>query len=212
MQTGNVKCLVGFVAGILLYGFMLFPVHAAFTSFYAFGDGVCTTTNGPGGSSYYGNRRTNGRVWIEVLAQWQGLTYDSNKNWSFYGHYSPNLVTNVSLFTPPPDANTALFTVWICNADFVEFMGRIYPSTNLVQWTTNINLSLTNHFKAITNLYAKGTRTLILPNAVDVTKVPQYNLQTSSADKNFIRQRVIYFNTNFSTTWLNQVQAACPDL
>ena len=32
-----------------------------------------------------------------------------------------------------------------------------------------MNLSLTNHFVAITNLYAKGARTLIMPNAVDFT-------------------------------------------
>ena len=33
-----------------------------------------------------------------------------------------------------------------------------------------INQSQTNHLQIITNLYAKGVRTLILPNAVDISE------------------------------------------
>lgn len=63
-------------------------------------------------------------------------------------------------------------------------------------WTSAINQHLTNHFIAITNLYAKGCRTLIAPNAVDVTKVPQFNI-SSTAYLAFVRQRIISFNTNY---------------
>jgi len=45
-------------------------------------------------------------VWVEVLAQRQGLNYESSKNWSYYGHYSANLVTNVNSFAAPTNANT----------------------------------------------------------------------------------------------------------
>ncbi|OYV07059.1 MAG: hypothetical protein CFE26_03060, partial [Verrucomicrobiales bacterium VVV1] len=59
----------------------------AFSSLYVFGDGVCTTTDNASGANYfYGNRYCNGRVWVEVLAQWQGLAYDSAKNKSFFGN------------------------------------------------------------------------------------------------------------------------------
>ena len=43
--------------------------------------------------------------------------------------------------------------------------------------TANI-LSQTNHLQIITNLYAKGVRTLILPNAVDLSKIPAFNAGT----------------------------------
>lgn len=148
-----------------------------------------------------------------MLAQRQAITYESNKNWSYYGHYSSNLVANVNSFTPPPDASNSLFVVWVNDADFVDFMGRIYPSTNIVTWTNAMNQSLSNHFRAVTNLYhAKGARTLIMPNAVDISKIPQYNRIASTADKAFIRQMVMRYNTNFATTLMSQIRTNCPDI
>ena len=89
-------------------------------------------------------RNSNGRVWVELLAQQLGLNtnfwYSNNilnqvpytnlsastTNWSystnnrsFYGNYSPFLVTNINHFTAPADAATALFIVWVNDADFV---------------------------------------------------------------------------------------------
>jgi phospholipase/lecithinase/hemolysin len=92
-------------------------------------------------------------------------------------------------------------------------MGTIYPSTNIVTWTNAINQSLTNHYMAVTNLYAKGVRTLIMPNAVDITEVPQYDslIMSSPAVRNFIRQQVVNFNTAFVAT-LNRAKTNCPSL
>ena len=198
--------------GVLLFGLVIFPAQAVFTSLYIFGDGLSTTTNGPGGSLYYGKRYTNGRVWAEVLADRQGLICESNKNWSYFGHYSRFLVTNVNNFTAPTNAETALFVVWVNNADFVDNMGiGHYTSNYLTAWTDAVNKSLTNHWKAITNLfYAKGVRTLIMPNAVDITWIPQYS-GLAPAEKNFVRQRVVDFNIAFKAI-LNQARVTLPGL
>ena len=50
-----------------------------------------------------------------------------------------------------------------------------YTSNNIAIWTNAINQSISNHFAAITNLYAKGVRTLIMPDAVDITEIPYYS-------------------------------------
>jgi phospholipase/lecithinase/hemolysin len=50
-----------------------------------------------------------------------------------------------------------------------------------------------------------------MPNAVDITKVPFYSNISSTDAKTFIRQMVIYFNTNFSAI-INQARATRPDL
>jgi phospholipase/lecithinase/hemolysin len=238
-KMSSVKKVVRFMVGFLLFGSAIFPAQAAFTNLYIFGDGACTTTNNPvAGPQYYGLRRSNGRVWVEVLAQEQGLTnnywysnnilnhvsytnlsasstnwYYSSNNWSYYGQYSSNLVNNLTHFTAPPGASNALFVVWVNDADFVGDMGNIYPNfgTNISKWTNAINQSLTNHWKVITNLYyAKGARTLIMPNAVDITEIPQFN-GNPSADKYFIRQRIIAFNVAF-TTILNQAITSLPGI
>jgi phospholipase/lecithinase/hemolysin len=235
-----VKRFIQFTGGVLLFGLVVFQVQAAFTSLYVFGDGVSTTTNNPiaGTEPYYGLRRSNGRVWVELLAQQLGLTnnfwysnnianqvsytnltatttnwsYSSN-NWSFYGDYSPIVMNSVSNFVAPANASNALFIIWVNDADFVGDMGNIYyPSgTNITLWTNAINQSLTNHWEIITNLYyAKGVRTLVMPNAVDITEVPQYDL-ISSPNKSFIRQMVINFNASFATI-LSNAMASCPGL
>lgn len=230
------KRMVRFAAVILLFGLVAFPARATFSSIYIFGDGLSTTTtNRVAGPTYYGLRNSNGRVWVEVLAQQLGLTnnywystdssihvsytnlsasstnwsYSSN-NWSYYGQHSSNLVTYLKTFAAPADASNALFIVWVNDADFVDDMGKIFPSTNIVTWNNAINLSLTNHYTIITNLYAKGARTLVMPNAVDITEIPQYDI-LSSANKNFIRQRVINFDAAFITV-LGNAMSSSPGL
>jgi phospholipase/lecithinase/hemolysin len=199
------------MVGFLLFGSAIFPAQAAFTNLYIFGDTVSTTTDGPGDANYYGKSYSNGRVWVEVLAQQQGITYNSNKNLSYYDHNSALLVTEVKSFTPT-NATNALFIVWVNDADFNDdtINCEPYNSNNIAAWNNAINQSLTNHFKIITNLYfAKGARTLIMPNAVDITKVPGYVNIASSAEKNFIRLRIIAFNTAFTNT-LNRAMTNCP--
>ena len=67
--------------------------------------------------------------------------------------------------------------VWVNDADFVYDMDYLYPSVHadLATWNNYINQSLINQSNAITTLYAKGVRTLIMPNAVDITEVPGYS-------------------------------------
>ncbi|HXR04994.1 MAG TPA: hypothetical protein VN836_09845, partial [Verrucomicrobiae bacterium] len=143
---------------------------------------------------------------------------NSSNNWSFWGQYSSNLVANLTNFPVRPDANTALFVVWVNNADFVGDMNTFgLPNnsdhgTNITSWTNAINQSLTNHWKVITNLYyAKNTRTLVMPNAVDITEIPEYDSVASSAYKSFVRQRVIDFNAAF-TALLNQARTSLPGI
>jgi phospholipase/lecithinase/hemolysin len=55
-----------------------------------------------------------------------------------------------------------------------------------------------------------GVRTLIMPNAVDITEVPYYS-DNSDAYKSFVRQMVIDFNTAF-TAMLTNTTTSLPGL
>ena len=90
-------------------------------------------------------------------------------------------------------------------------MESISPYNNPTAWNNAIALSLTNHYSIITNLYAKGVRTLILPNAIDITQIPNYSGISSTNDKAFIRGRCNYFNTNL-TALVGQMKKLHPDL
>lgn len=201
-----------FVVVFFLWFAILPSVHAAFTSMQVFGDGLSTVTNNVSpGTNYYGNRYCNGRVWVEVLAERQGLILQTNQNLSFYGHYSSNLVANASNYVAQPDVGTTLFVVWVNNADIVYDISFFnpYTSNNIATWTNANNRSVSNHARIVEALYAKGARTIVLPPALDITKAPVYNIGTSGED--FIRQQVIAFNDLF-TNRMNQLQATLPGL
>jgi phospholipase/lecithinase/hemolysin len=209
-----VKNLLPLIITFLLLAFASFPAQAGFSTLYAFGDGVCTTTgNSFTGPLYYGHRYSNGRIWIEVLAQRQGLAYEVTNNNSYYDDFSAVALVNVNSFVAPADATNDLFIVWVCDADFVGDLGQFdppYTAANIPAWSNNISQSLNNHLTIITNLYAKGVRYLVMPNAVDLGKIPEY-AGLDSNSKSFVRDRIIYFNTNFTAS-LNQAKALCPGL
>jgi len=195
-----------FVAVIMLLAAAV-PAPAAFTTLYCFGDGISTTTNNPStGPLYYGKRYSNGRVWVEVLAQRQGLTYDPNKNWSYFFNSSTTMLASVTGFHAPPDASNDLFVIWVNCADL--WFPAYYSGTSLSQWTNDINQSQINYFKAATNLCGKGVRTLIMPNVVDLSTIPFFNTSVNAA---FIHQQCLNYNIAFSNT-VNQIRAACPNL
>jgi len=194
------------MVGLLLFGSAVNPAWAAFSSLYVFGDGISTTTNNTSGSSqYYGKRYSNGRVWVEVLAQRQGINYESNKNWSYFYNSSTTMLAHV-MSSQPTNASTSLFVIWVNCADL--WYPAMYSGTTMSQWTSAINQSQTNHYKAATNLYAKGARTLIMPNAVDISTIPEFD---QSSNTNFFHQRSLDYNIAFSNT-LNRIRTACPDL
>ncbi|MFN3407651.1 MAG: SGNH/GDSL hydrolase family protein [Limisphaerales bacterium] len=187
----------------------------AFTSLHVFGDSASSLTNGPGTTNYYGGRYCNGRIWVEVLAQRQGLVSDPAKNWSFFGHYSNLLVTNAANYPPPADAATALFVVWVNNADFVGMTFDNSPpytsnATTMTFWTNRMNQSLANHSNIIQTLYQKGARTLLMPNVVDLGFTPYFN-GTAAGSRAFLRQRIVDYNAAFAAL-LQQRQATLPGL
>lgn len=200
------------LACVLLMAFSVCRSHAGFSSLWIFGDGVCTTTNNVSTDPeiypyYYGYRFTNGRVWLEVLAQRLGITYNSSRNWSFFGNTSTNVLAELASFSAPGDVGTALFVVWANDADFVQFMNYGGPSAVT---TALVNSWITNHSTIIQSLYNKGVRTLVMPNAVDVTLIPLYS-DMSASDKAYIRSKVAQFNSGFVTA-LNQARTTYPAL
>lgn len=180
---------------------------------YVFGDSVSSVTDSPGPPDYYGYRYSNGRVWVEVLAQRLATTLTTNNNNSFFGHYSPILVTNVNNFVAPPDAATSLFVVWVNNADLVGCVYAInlpYSAADIPTWTNRLNGSLSDYATVVQTLYNKGARTVLAPGPVDVSIAPEF-AGFAATNKAFIRQRSAEFNARF-TLKMKELQASLTNL
>lgn len=203
------KNLIRFTLAVILSGLAVSTASAAFKSIHVFGDSISTTaTNSAAGQYYYGKRYSNGRVWVEVLAQQQGLAFDPASNvHSFFGNTSDKLAAEINAYTPPADAASALVVIWVNNADL--YYPALDPSPTLAKFTSVINAALTNQFKAITNLYAKGIRTLVMPNVVDISTIPQFN--NYILYKGLFHQVSINYNTAFYAM-LDKARASCPAL
>jgi phospholipase/lecithinase/hemolysin len=182
---------------------------AGFSSLYVFGDSLSATVDSTlsPSPSYFGQRDSNGRVWVEVLAQRQGLFFDDAKNDSYYDHSSSDVLNDLKSFTAPPDVANALFVLWVCNADTFDAATTLSYNNNYQFTTANI-LSQANHLQIITKLYSMGVRTLILPNAVDISEIPAFN---SGNITGALRAGCIDYNTRFAST-INQARALCPGL
>jgi len=185
----------------------MLPAQAAFKGMYIFGDALSSTNgNITGSSSFYGQRYSNGRVWVEILAQRQGVIISNNL--SHFDWNSAIMVANVKNFTiTQANASNALFVVWVNNSDAYDAATAGTPLT-FAQWQGTNALSQTNHFQIITNLYAKGVRTLIMPNVVDVSEVPFFSGGTLVTN---IRAGCVDYNLKFSNT-ISRARAACPGL
>jgi phospholipase/lecithinase/hemolysin len=195
--VNSIKMLAMFRFLFLWMALAVPRASAGFSSIYVFGDGVSNTNNVPtsgGATNYHGDRFCNGRVFVEVLSDWQGVTFDDTKNKSNFGNDSSVLLTNVnnldlSAFTQQQVANF-LFIVWANNADFVDFAGVIdTPYGDEVPWDASISQSLSNHVAAVTTLYNKGARKIVMPNAVDIMRTPFYN-DFDEDDRLFVRQQI----------------------
>jgi phospholipase/lecithinase/hemolysin len=193
-----VKSFICFTTGILLFGSVIFSAKAAFTNIYVFGDSISATNDNPSpDSSSFSKSYSNGRVWVEALAKRLGLPLYSTNNLSYFGNTSTSMLANVISFHS--NATNALFVIWVNNCDLWY---QAFNGTTMSVWTAAINLSLTNHFKAVTNLYAKGARTFIMPNVVDLSTIPAFN---STGNTNFIHQRCLDYNVAFTNT-LNRLR------
>lgn len=208
-KNHGVKSLIQFTLVVSLTCLTVFSTQAAYTSLHVFGDSISTTaTNSGAGPLFYGKRYSNGRVWVEVLAQMQGIPFDPAKNVnSFFGNTSDKMLAQVKAFARPADAAQALVVIWVNNADL--YYPALDSSPSLQKFNAVITVALTNQFKALTNLYSKGIRTIVMPNVVDISTVPQFN--TYYNQTNLFSQASKSYNNGFYAM-LENVRKGYPDL
>jgi phospholipase/lecithinase/hemolysin len=217
-QNAVVKTLFQFTLGLFLVTSTALSASAGYSSLYVFGDALSATNDNnpdsgsPGPPSYYGYRWSNGRVWVEVLAQRQGVSFPYNN--SYWDHNSTLTAVDVTSFIAPPDVANDLFVVWVCNADTFDAASDISynPSTSynalLNQFISENIQAQANNLLIITQLYAKGVRTLIMPNAVDISEIPAYNAGNATA---VLHAGCVDYNARLAST-INQARAVCPGL
>ena len=177
------KRRAGLFAGLLAWMAAVAPAgHAAYSSLYLFGDSLSAVAGGgtqyapPPGTSvdnYFQGRFSNGRVWIEYLAEQQGIPFDPAHDFSNFGDAASEVYQNIIYgnYFPPPDIASSLYVFWSGCSDCF-FLALFYNTNSWTEGISNVMVSVSN---VVDVLYSQGARTILLPNSVDISKVPFFS-------------------------------------
>jgi phospholipase/lecithinase/hemolysin len=182
----------------------------AYDAIYAFGDSLTDTGNDPApGTNYFQGRYSNGALWIEYLSTRLGLTYNPSNNFAESGGETSNALAQVQQLIVPTNASQSLFVVWAGGNDFIHNFGQ---GINDVFWTGLITQSVRNLSNSVVQLYAGGARTIMVPNQVDLSRIP---LVLGSGYPTFVfaylSNKVSQFNAGLAGA-LTAIATAKPDL
>lgn len=163
------------------------------TQLYVFGDSlsdagmVFQATGGmyPPSSTYFQGRYSNGRVWIEYLADRLHLSSKQTNNFAYGGattsnlsnNYVPSLLTQVQSFTQTHQkANpNALYVVWAGANDYL-------------QGVNNATIPVENVTKAIASLTNIGAEKILVGNLPDLGKLPATSNNTNAVNLSSLTQ------------------------
>ncbi len=197
------------------FAFLLICVMAArpalaFDAIYAFGDSLTDTGNEPAPVvGYFQGRYSNGPLWIEYLSTQLGLPYAASNNFAQSGGETSDALAQVRSLAAPADLSGALFVVWAGGNDFIHNVGQ---GLNDPFWNSLIPQSVSNLSNAVELLYADGARVIMVPNLVDLSRIPLVlDSGLPSFVLNYLRGKVDQFNSSLAAA-LAAIAQARPDL
>ncbi|MBI4324094.1 MAG: SGNH/GDSL hydrolase family protein [Chloroflexi bacterium] len=196
---------------LLLAGWLLpvVPAHA-YDALYAFGDSLTDTGNNPAPpGEYYEGRFSNGPLWVEYLSAKLGLTYDPTHNLAQSGGETSDALNQTGRLTAPVNPAGALYVIWAGGNDFIHHFAQ---GLNETFWNGQINQAVANLTNAVQVLYGKGARTVLVPNQVDLSRIPLVlNPLVPPVLRTYLSNKVSQFNSALAAA-LQTVRQAQPDL
>lgn len=161
------------------------PNSKPFSRLFVFGDSLSDTGNffqlsgGTPPAPYYQGRYSNGRVWVEQLADALGMTITPGDNYAvggattgfanYNGPQYPGLLDELASFQnthTAAEARHALFVVWAGANDFFLALQTGESPTELIQ------NGVSNTAQAIQQLWQSGARHILVANVPDLGLTP----------------------------------------
>ena len=178
------------------------PIYKAL---YVFGSSWADTRNGP----YYLGHWSNGPMWPEYLSTNLGLAYISGNNFAVGGSRVDDVLNQVNAFIAPTNAQFSLFHLWAGYTDFYDTDSL----TNDLVWNGRIRTRVNTISNAVTKLYAKGARTIVVPNVFDRSHDPDFITlwKNDSTSQMLYSERINSFNSALAVA-LGAIDNAKPDL
>jgi phospholipase/lecithinase/hemolysin len=160
-----------------------------YTALYVFGSSWADTRNGPHWQGHY----SNGPMWPEFLSTNLGLAYVRTNNFAVGGSSSSVVLSQVTNFRSPANPERCLCHLWAGYTDFIQNPDS-FSSDNV--WSGRIRSWVTSISNGVVRLYAKGVRSIVVPNVFDRSREPWFirDFGDNSASQALCRRRINEFN------------------
>jgi len=192
---GNLRSAPAAVLFFVVAWFAFVQPARAFDRIYAFGDSLSDTGNIPAPApDYYNGRFSNGKLWIEYLSPQLGFDYQQTNNYAEEGASTSMALQQVNKLPSTGNLQQLLFVVWAGGIDFVNSATLGFNESG---WAEVINGAVNNLSNSVAVLIAKGARTIAVPYALDMTRIPGAAL-LPSAYKAYAQTKLLGFNTSLS--------------
>ncbi len=182
----------------------------AYDALYACGDSLTDTWREPAEPNlHFDGRWSNGPLWVEYLSEKLGFAYNRTNNYAHSGAQTDDTWRQILRdFVPPAEPARSLYVVFAGGNDFIQTLDENGFDNSL--WNAKVADSVNNLSNAVVALYDRGARDILVPNVVDVTKIPLLN-KFFSLGLDYLRDKVKQLNAQLGPA-LDQVAAARPDL
>jgi len=189
---------------VLLALFLNASTGNSFTALYAFGDSLSDTGRNPAepAQSYFNGRYSNGPLWVEYLCTNLGLPYNAANNFAVSGSVTSDLLSQIDGLTASSNLQSALFTIQSGGNDFLHNSSL---GTNDPAWGSVVSNAVVNFTNAISVLYTKGAREILVANLSSIGQVPFFNGFPTNY-RVYVDSKVAAFNSQLTSAMTNVMQ------
>lgn len=185
------------VVSIVLFVATLAMSAEAYDRIYAFGDSLSDTGNIPAPApDYFDGRYSNGKLWIEILSPKLGFPYQRTNNHAQADSPTATVLQQTKDFSSSGNLEESLFVLW---GGGVDFINAATLGFNDNAWAEVVNGAVKNLSNAVNVLIARGALTVVVPNAIDMTRSPGGSA-LPSIYKPYARNKLVSFNSSLAAT------------
>jgi phospholipase/lecithinase/hemolysin len=146
-------------------------------------------------------RSCNGSMWPEFMSTNLGLAYLPAHNLARGGSTTDDTLGQVNGLGSLREPQRNLYVVWVAAGDVVLGVGGI-TWTNDTAWNSMLQSALKASSNIVQRLYAKGARSVVVQNCLDVSLTPQILQQigTNTARLAKLKEHIAQFNSDLAGT------------
>lgn len=162
-------------------------------------------------TSYWNGRPANGPLWSELISTNLGLPYLEANNHAAAGAGAADVRRQSHTFVLPTKPQLSVYFLMFADDILRAFPGdpAYVAATNETTWRKIINEGIVNNSNAVSELYDRGARAIVIQSEIDLSAAPRAfrDFGTNSAARAKVSEYSTAYNTGFRSAIDSFMQA-----